>query len=100
MYGLLFILSLALGVYLPAALVRMALLGRFGAGFELAQNVAFIRRNLVNYLLALVIALAASLVSQLGFLLLCVGIFPAAFWSYCVAAWAMAEVARRDPAFQ
>jgi hypothetical protein len=100
MCGLLFILSLALGVYLPAALVRMALLGRFGAGFELAQNVAFIRRNLVNYLLALVIALAASLVSQLGFLLLCVGIFPAAFWSYCVAAWAMAEVARRDPAFQ
>jgi hypothetical protein len=100
MYGLFFLLSLALAVYLPAALVRMALLGRFGAGFEVAQNLAFIRRNLVNYLLALVLALAASLLSQFGFLLLCIGVFPAAFWSYCVAAWAMAEVARRDPAFQ
>ncbi len=100
LYGLFFLLGLALAVYLPAALVRMALLGRFGAGFELAQNLAFIRRNAVNYLLAIVLALAASLVSQFGLLLFCIGIFPAAFWSYCVGAWAMAEVARRDPAFQ
>jgi hypothetical protein len=47
--------------------------------------------------MALAIYLVTSMVAQVGVLLCCVGIFPAAFWSMCAAGWALGEVARRDP---
>lgn len=96
MYGLILILSLALAIYFPAALTRMVLLDRFGAGFEVRENLLYIRRNLGNYLLALLLYLLASFVAQFGIILLCIGIFPATFWASLVGAWAFGETARRD----
>jgi hypothetical protein len=40
--------------------------------------------------------LTANFLSQFGILLFCVGIIPATFWSQCVGAYAMGEVAFRD----
>ena len=97
LYAMTVALMLLLALYFPAAFTRFAVLGRFGAGFEVAENIAFIRRNLGRYALALVLYLLASLVAQVGIVACCVGIFPASFWAFCVAAWAMGEVARRDP---
>lgn len=97
-YLLMFVFAFALMVFVPAALTRFALAGRFGAAFEFREVVAFIRRNLGNYLLTLVAYLLASFVAQFGILLLCVGIFPAAFWSYCVLGWGLGETARLDAA--
>ena len=97
LYAVTMLLMLLLAVYFPAAFTRFAVLGRFGAGFEVAENLSFIRRNLGRYALALVLYLLASLVAQVGIIACCVGIFPASFWAFCVAAWAMGEVARRDP---
>ncbi len=85
-------------VFLPAAFVRVALTGRFGAGFEVREIVSFVTRNLVNYALAGLLYLVTSFVAGFGWLLLCVGIFPLAFWSQCVLAWALGETARLDPA--
>lgn len=89
--------ALVLLVFLPAALLRLALTGRFGAGFEWREILAFIARNPGNYALSLLLYLLASVVAQFGILLLCVGIFPAVFWSYCLLGWALGETARRDP---
>jgi len=97
-YLLIFVFMLALMLFLPAAFTRFALAGRFGAAFEVREAFAFITRNLGNYLLTLVAYLLASFVSQFGILLLCVGIFPAAFWSYCVLGWGLGETARLDSA--
>jgi hypothetical protein len=83
-------------VYLPAALTRFALTLRLGAGFELGENFSFIRRNLLNYVLALVLYLVGSFVAQFGVLLCCVGVFPASFWALCLLAWGLGETARRD----
>jgi len=95
--ALVFVVALLLAVYVPAVLTRFAVLGRFGVTFELRENLGFIRRNPGEYLLALAIFLVAHFISQFGVLLLCVGVFPATFWSYCVLAYPLAQIARRDP---
>jgi hypothetical protein len=97
LYALMMLVMLALYVYVPAALVRFALLGRLSAGFEVRENVDFIRRNLTNYVLALVLYLVASFVAQFAILLCCLPFFPASFWATCVLGWALGETARRDP---
>jgi hypothetical protein len=98
LYGVFMLASLALAVYLPAALARTALRGTVADGFDWRANVEFIRANLGNYLLSLVVYLAASLVAQLGIVLCCVGIFPAMFWAYLVFANALGQTARLSPA--
>jgi hypothetical protein len=97
LYGLVMVVSLALAVYLPAALARAALRGTVGDGFAWREIVAFITANLGNYLLALVIYLLASFVAQFGVILCCVGIFPAIFWAYMVLAVALGQTVRLSP---
>jgi Protein of unknown function (DUF4013) len=97
-YALFMVAMLALSFYLPSALVRLALHGRFGAGLEWRENLAFIRRNLGPYALAMVFYLLASFIAQFGVLLCCVGVFPVTFWSLAVLAWSLGHVARGDAA--
>jgi len=94
LYGLLMLVSLAVAVYLPAALLRSSLRGSVGAGLEWRENFAFIKQNLANYALSLVGYLVAAFAAQFGVLLCCVGFFPAAFWSYLVLAIALGQTAR------
>jgi hypothetical protein len=96
-YGLVILFSLALAVYLPAALARSAMRGTVADGFAWREVLGFIRANLGNYLLGLVAYLVASFLSQLGFLLCCVGVFPAAFWGYMVLAGALGQTIRLSP---
>ncbi len=93
-YGLTMLLSVAILVYLPAALARAALRGTIADGFDWRANVAFIRANLGNYLLSLVALLVASFAAQFGLLLCCVGIFPASFWAYLVLAVSLGQTVR------
>jgi hypothetical protein len=97
LYGLVFLASLALGLYVPAALVRTAMRGTIGDGFAWQANIAFIRANVGNYLLSLVAYLLAAFVAQFGVILCCVGVFPATFWSYLVLAAALGQTVRLNP---
>ena len=97
LYGVLMLVSLALAVYLPAALARSALRGTVADGFAWREVLGFMRANLGNYLLTLVIYLLASFLSQFGMVLCCVGIFPAAFWGYMVLAAALGQTVRLSP---
>jgi hypothetical protein len=94
LYGLVMLSSLALAVYLPAALARAALRGNVKDGFAWREVLGFIKANLGNYLLSLVIYLLASFLSQFGIILCCVGLFPAAFWGYMVLAVALGQTVR------
>lgn len=87
----------AIVLYFPAAFTRLAVEERFGAAFELEANWDFLKRNFSNYLLAIAAFLVANFVAQFGIVLFCVGILPATFWSQCVGAYALGEVALRDP---
>jgi hypothetical protein len=97
LYALVAVVSLALAIYMPAALARASLSGRAGSAFEWRENLAFIRDNLASYALALVSYLVASFLSQFGLLLCCIGVFPAAFWSHLVLAAALGETVRVSP---
>jgi hypothetical protein len=97
-YAITAILMLVLALYVPAALARFAMLDRVSAGFEVRENLAFIRRNLGNYAMALLLYLLGSFAAQLGIILCCIGIFPASFWAVCIFFWALGEVVKRDPA--
>jgi hypothetical protein len=97
LYGFIMVVSLALALYLPAALTRTAVRASVSVGLEWRANVAFIRANLGNYFLSLVIYLLAALLAHLGFLLCCIGVFPATFWAYCVLGVALGETVRFNP---
>lgn len=96
LYGALFLGGLIIGIYLPAAFVRIALGGEFRAAFQIKENVAFIRRNLLNYVLSLVLYIVGVISAMFGILLCCVGSFPLAFWAMCMFGWGLGETARRD----
>jgi hypothetical protein len=96
-YGVTMLLWLGAMVYLPAAMVRAALRDSFSEGFAWREIVGFIRANLGNYALSIVIYLVASFLSQFGMILCCVGLFPAAFWAYEVLAYALGETVRLNP---
>jgi hypothetical protein len=97
LYGLVMLTSLALAVYLPAALARSAVRGTVADGFAWRETLLFIQANLGNYLISLVIYLLASFAAQFGFILCCVGFFPAAFWAYMVLAVALGQTIRLSP---
>jgi hypothetical protein len=91
-----FVLALAVFVYLPAAMVRLIQTDRVVAAFDVRANVDFIRSHLSRYALALLAIVLAGLVAQLGFFIFCIGIFPAAFWSMCVFGYVIGELAKLD----
>ena len=91
---LVFPLSLAMALWLPGALLMVIVSGDFKAGFDFGHIFRFIRANVGNYLLAFVVAIVASFASQLGFLLLCIGVVFTAFWARTVAAYAFAQTYR------
>jgi hypothetical protein len=97
LYVLFIVLAFAISLYLPAAFTRMVLSGRFGDGLAVRENLLFIRANLGNYALSLVLYLLAGFLAQFGILLCCVGVFPAAFWSYLVLGYALGETVRLNP---
>jgi hypothetical protein len=98
LYAVFFVLMLALNLVLPAAAVRVTMTGDFAQGFAFREIVGFIRANLGNYLLSIVVYLVASFLSQFGVLLCCVGLFPAAFYAYSTLGYALGETVRLNPA--
>lgn len=89
-----FPLSLALSVWLPAALLFTVVDQRFSAGFEFARIWNFIRANAGNYVLAYICWLIVRFIAPFGILLLCIGVVFAAFWSYVVGTYAFAQTYR------
>lgn len=97
LYGALLLGGLILALYLPSALARLALTGEFRAAFQVKENLDFIRRNLLNYVLSLALYFVGAIIAQFGILLCCIGIFPLTFWAMCMLGWGLGETARRDP---
>jgi hypothetical protein len=68
--------------------------GTFGAAFDFARILRFIRDNAANYALAFVVYLIARFAVSLGLLAFCIGIFFTAFWAMLVATFAFAQAYR------
>ena len=87
-------LSLAIMVFMPASLLFAAVEQRLGAGFDFARIWPFIRNNIGNYLLAVVVYLVARFLGGFGIFLLCVGVVFTAFWSMLITTHAFSQVYR------
>lgn len=90
----LFPLSLFVMFFMPASLLFAAAEQRFGAGFEFSRIWAFIKSNIANYLLAVVVYLIARFLAGFGVMLLCIGVIFTAFWSILITSHAFAQVYR------
>ena len=98
LYGLFFVLWVAVNVVLPAAAVRVIFKNDLAAGFDIKAIIRFVRENLGNYLLSLVVFILANFLAQFGVILCCVGIFPAIFWAYLTLGYALGDTVRLNPA--
>jgi hypothetical protein len=87
-------LSLLLIIFMPASLLFAAVEQRFNAAFEFARIWPFIRENIGNYLLAVVVYLIARFLGGFGVMLLCVGVIFTGFWSILITTHAFAQVYR------
>jgi len=97
-YGIFILLSFALSLVFPAAATRVVLKGDISAGFDFRALFGFVRSNVGNYLLSLVVFILTSFLAQFGAILCCVGVFPAIFWAYLTLGYAMGETVRLNPA--
>ncbi len=73
-------------IVLPAALMRFAATDNIGAFFDFSEIIAFIQANASNYILAVVLALVASVLAMFGLILLIVGVVFTIFWASLVTA--------------
>ena len=97
-YGVFILLSFALSLVFPAAAARVVLKEDLSAGLDVRAVLFFVRSNLGNYLLSLVVMILAHFLAQFGFILCCVGLFPATFWAYLTLGYAIGETVRLNPA--
>jgi Protein of unknown function (DUF4013) len=88
--------SLVALVYMPAVRARVATTNRVATAFELRANLAFIRRNAANYVLSILLFVAANMIANFGWLLCCVGAIPTTLWAMSVLSWGEGQVALLD----
>jgi len=91
---LIFPIGLCMSLWMPAAFLMVIVKGDFKAGFEFRHIFTFIRANVGNYLLSFLVAIVAGFASQLGIILLCIGVIFTAFWARTVAIYAFAQTYR------
>ena len=87
-------LSLFVMIFMPASLLFAVVERRFGAAFEFARIWPFIKNNIGNYLLAVLVYLIARFLASFGIALFCVGVIFTAFWAMLVQTYGFAQVYR------
>lgn len=90
-------LALAMMLFMPASLLFAAVEQRFSAAFEFHRIWAFIRENIGNYLLAIVVYLVARFLAGAGIVLLCIGLIFTGFWSVLIMTYGFAQVYKLAP---
>jgi hypothetical protein len=94
-YCLMFVYMILLMLILPAATVRYALTGQFGAFFRFGDILAFIKANVGGYIIALLVALVAGLIAEIVGGIACgIGIFFTLMWGMLVGANLLGNLAR------
>jgi hypothetical protein len=81
---------------LPAALTGLFALGPLSAAFDVPTMLEYIRDNLENYLLGIVLGVVVGALSALGAVALIVGVFFTTAWGVAVLTHAWAQVYRNS----
>lgn len=86
--------GLFLGLVLPSAYTHYALSGNFGTFFRFGDIFQYIRANLGNYIIALLLAFVAQFVAGFGVILCCIGVIFTGFWATLVGSHLLGQVYR------
>jgi hypothetical protein len=83
---------------LPAGLIRYAQYDTFGSAFQFGEIFSFIRENIGDYIIVILLSWVAQFVASFGFLLCLIGILFTGFWSVLVTASLYGQLARKTSA--
>jgi hypothetical protein len=92
------IYGLFLGFVLPAAFAQYAVRGDFGAFFRFGDIGKFIKANLGNYIVAIILAAVAQCISSFGVMLCIIGAVFTQFWALLVGSHLLGQVFRSSAA--
>ena len=80
----------------PAALIRYAATGEFRSAFQFGEIFSFIRDNIANYIVAIILTWVAFFVANFGVIACFVGALFTMFWAYLVMAHLLGQVQRES----
>ena len=90
--------GLFLGFVLPAAFANYAIRGDLGAFFRFGDIGKFIKANLGNYIVALLLACVAQFIGSFGVILCCFGVVFTELWAILVGSHLLGQVYRSGEA--
>jgi len=86
--------GLFISLVLPAAFAKYAIRGDLGAFFRFGEIFGFIKANIGNYIIALLLAWVAQFVSGFGVVLCIIGVIFTEFWATLVGSHLLGQVFR------
>jgi hypothetical protein len=89
------VLNLVVAIIFPAAMIRYAQYGTFGSAFEFGEIFGFVRNNIGDYIIVILLTWVAGLIAGFGLILCFIGVFFTMFWSYLVAGNLYGQLARK-----
>lgn len=92
------VLIIVVSVAVLVSLVRFVETGQLADAIDIRGAYRKVRNNLFPYLVAFWTIGLANFAAQFGFLILCIGMFPAAFWCVAVTGHAIGSAASSDTA--
>ncbi len=89
------IFSLVGNALIPAALIRYAQYDTLGSAFQLGEMFSFIKANIGDYIIVILLSWVAGFVAMFGFILCVIGIVFTGFWSALVSANLYGQLAKK-----
>jgi hypothetical protein len=87
--------GLLAGFLLPAGLIRYAHFDTFGSAFQFGEIFRFIKENIGDYIIVILLSWVAQFVASFGLILCLIGILFTGFWGILVTANLYGQLARK-----
>jgi hypothetical protein len=88
--------GIVMWLVLPAVWIRYAVTGDFMSAFQFGEIFGFIRDNIANYIVAIILWIVANFVAGFGVIACFVGVLFTTFWAYLVMAHLLGQVQRES----
>lgn len=95
LYCLVFVFSFIAAALFPAGLIRYAQYDTFGSAFQFGAIFNFIKNNIGDYVIVLLLSLGVQMIAGLGTILCLIGVVFTTFWAYLVMGHLIGQLARK-----